>query len=129
MKFCSECGCENLDEALFCKNCGFEFKSMPVNEDKQDNEIKVVVNENQNSILSKLFYKHDKNSGQLRFAKTKSISIAVFVFMFIFAMSVGAEGVSFFIVVFAAIIFGLVFAVPTFLIGTALGWAIERLNN
>ncbi len=129
MKFCSECGCENLDEAIFCKNCGFKFKSLPVTENKQDSEINVVVNENQNSIVSKLLYKRDKDTGQLRFAKTKSISIVVFVFMFLFAISVNLGQFSLVVVILAAIIFGFVFALATFFIGTALGWAIEMLDN
>ncbi len=126
MKFCRECGCENLDEAQFCKNCGLEFKSLPVNENKHDNEVKVVVNKNQDSIISRLFYKTDKYTGELRFAKSKSISILVFVAMFIFAISVNLGQFPLISVVIVGIIFGLMFAIPTFLIGYALGWVIER---
>ncbi|WP_405270628.1 zinc-ribbon domain-containing protein [Methanobrevibacter sp.] len=129
MKFCRECGCENLDEAQFCKNCGLEFKSLPVNENKPDNEVKVRVNKNQDSIISKLFYKTDKYTGELRFAKSKSISILVFVAMFLLAMFVNLGQFPLISVFLAAIIVGLVFAIPTFLIGYALGWAIDRLNN
>ena len=25
MKFCPDCGCENLEEAQFCRNCGLKF--------------------------------------------------------------------------------------------------------
>ena len=129
MKFCRECGCENLDEAQFCKNCGLEFKSLPANENKQNNEVKVVVNKNQDSIVSKLFYKTDKYTGELRLAKSKTLSIAVFVIMFLFGIFSGSSTASFAAVFIAAIIFGLMFAIPTFLIGYAIGWAIDRSNN
>ena len=128
MKFCPECGNENPDEAQFCKNCGLKFKSLPISENKPD-EVKVLVNQNKNSIVSKLFYKTDKYTGQLRFAKSKSISIIVFVIMFLFAVFVNLGQFSFSVVFFAAIIVGLLFAVPTFLIGYAIGWAIDRSNH
>lgn len=128
MKFCPECGHENPDEAQFCKNCGLKFESLPISENKPD-EVKVLVNQNKNSIVSKLFYKTDKYTGQLRFAKSKSISIIVFVIMFLFAMSVNMGQFSFSVVFFAAIIVGLIFALPTFLIGYAIGWAIDRSNH
>ena len=129
MKFCRECGCENLDEAQFCKNCGLEFNSLSANENKQNNEVNVVVNENKNSIVTKLFYKPDKSTGQMRIAKSKSISIAVFVLMFIFGMAVNLGQFPFISVFIAAIIVGLIFAIPTFLIGYAIGWLIDGSKN
>lgn len=129
MKFCHECGCENIDEAQFCKNCGLEFKSVPVSEKNPEKEVKVIVNQNSNSIVTKLFYKVDKYTGQLRFAKSKSISIIVFVAMFLFAVAVNLGQFPLISVFLAAIIVGLIFAVPTFLIGYAIGWAIDRSNH
>ncbi|MDO5831291.1 MAG: hypothetical protein Q4Q14_00505 [Methanobrevibacter sp.] len=129
MKYCRECGCENLDEAQFCKNCGLEFISLPVSEEKQSDEVKVLVNNNQNSIISKLFYKTDKYTGQLRLAKAKSLSIGMFVVMFLFGISMGSATASSGAVFIAAILFGLLFAIPTYLVGYALGWIVDRSNN
>ncbi|AMD17464.1 hypothetical protein TL18_05180 [Methanobrevibacter sp. YE315] len=129
MKFCRECGCENLDEARFCKNCGFEFSSLPPIENKPNGDVKVVANQNRDSIISKLFYKTDKYTGELRFAKAKSISIAVFVIMFFVEVGIVWSQGSIILILLSSIIFGLIFAVPTYIIGYALGWAIDRLTH
>ena len=88
----------------------------------------VIVNKNKDSIITKDFYKTDKYTGELRVSKTNSISIAVFILMFLFGIFSGVD-VSVPVVVVAAIIFGLLFAVPTFIIGNLLGWAIDRLTH
>lgn len=129
MKFCRECGCENLDEARFCKNCGLEFKSAPPIENKPNGDVKVVANQNRNSIISKLFYKTDKYTGELRFAKAKSISIAAFVIMFFVEVGIVWSQGSIILILLSSIIFGLIFAVPTYIIGYALGWVIDRLTH
>lgn len=130
MKYCSECGFENVDEAIFCRNCGAMLKE--VNQESFSNNInekefsqKIIVNKNKDSIISKMFYKTDRHSGEFRLAKTKTISIAVFVFMFLFAIFAPSHTQSFEIVFFAAIIFGLMFAVPTFAAGYILGWIMD----
>ena len=63
MKYCSECGCENLDEAQFCRNCGNKLKSVTneiaekqetsdINEFKhQELTSKVIVNKNNDLIM------------------------------------------------------------------------------
>ena len=125
MKICKSCGEENIDEAEFCRNCGEKLvDSTP----KSIYEPKVVVGENKNSIITRLFLKKDKHDGHLRFAKTKSISILVFIGFFLFGMSIGSPTLSIFIVFILAIIFGLIFAVPVFIIGTLLGFVLDRLN-
>ena len=141
MKYCSECGCENLDEAQFCRNCGNKLKAATneiaqkqatsdVNKVKhKETTPKVVVNKNKNSIVTKLFYKTDKYTGELRIAKTKSISIVVFIVMFFFEIGINLAEYSFAVVFITGIIFGLFFAVPTYIIGYLLGLAIDKLTH
>lgn len=138
MKYCHECGCENLDEAKFCRNCGLkfsEFNSEMQNEDtkteiskiKPKKDEVIVVNKNVNSIMSRLFLKTDKYSGELRLAKSKSISVVVFIVMFLFLIYANAE-FSFAIIV-AGIIFGLIFAVPTYVIGYVIGIIFDKITH
>ena len=141
MKYCSECGCENLDEAQFCRNCGNKLKAATneiaqkqatsdVNKVKhKETTPKVVVNKNKNSIVTKLFYKTDKYTGELRIAKAKSISIVVFIVMFFFEIGINLAEYSFAVVFITGIIFGLFFAVPTYIIGYLLGLAIDKLTH
>ncbi len=128
MIYCSECGFENPDEAQFCRNCGSKLKAASNEIVQKQSTDTVIVNKNKDSIITKVFYKTDKYTGELRVSKTNSISIAVFILMFLFGIFSGAD-VSVPVVVVAAIIFGLLFAVPTFIIGNLLGWAIDRLTH
>lgn len=137
-EYCPDCGCENIDEAQFCRNCGLKFKETNitvaqteenvVEVNKSPHEVKTTDAENK-SIVSKLFYKTDKTTGQLRFAKAKSISIAVFVIMFLFEISIGFQTYSFAVVLIASVIFGLMFAVPLYVIGYVIGVIIDRIQN
>ena len=126
MKICSQCGYENADGAKFCKNCGFKFPSLPESDNNQKNA-KVAVNKNPDSIISKLFYKTDKYTGQLRFAKLKSICIIVFVVIFLYSVYVNLGEFPLSTAILAAILVGLTFAVPIFIIGYVLRWIIDRL--
>ncbi len=138
MKYCHECGCENLDEAKFCRNCGLKFSEIntEIQNDDAKNEISeikpktddvVVVNKNVNSILSKLFLKTDKYSGELRLAKAKSISVVVFIVMFLFLIYANAEFS--FAIIIAGIIFGLIFAVPTYVVGYVVGLIFDKITH
>ena len=131
MRICSECGIENIDDAQFCRNCGVKLNQItsPKADVKPIDETKVIVSKNKNSIISKLFYKTDKYTNNLRFAKTKTISIVVFLFFFLLGIFFGSTTYSFVFVFFVAIIFGLIFAVPTFIIGSILGWSKDKLNH
>ena len=146
MRYCSECGSENPNQAKFCRNCGAVLKqsdgedlsaASDIGEIRQDkmnfNDLKenkidsaVTASKNKDSIISKLLYKTDKRSGELRLSKTKAISIGMFIFMFSFGMYSGSATESFFVVFIAAILFGLFFAIPTFAIGYAIGWVLEK---
>lgn len=123
MKFCSKCGCENIDEAQFCRNCGLEFNGQVI---KKNTEI---IKNQDSSLITKLFYKTDKYSGKLRIARSKTISIIVFIALFLFGMIEGAPGLSFIELLIAAVIFGLLGAVPTFIIGYVVGRIVDRLKN
>ena len=127
MKICSECGCENGEGAKFCKNCGFKFQSLPESDNNQNDDIKVAVNKNPDSIISKLFYKTDKYTGQFRFAKLKSITIMVFVIIFLLSVYINLGEFQLSTVILAAILVGLTFALPIFIIGYILRWVIDRL--
>lgn len=128
MKFCRECGCENIDEAEFCRNCGVRLKEV-TDKPRPIDDAKVIVKNRQiNPIVAKLFYKTDKYSGDLRIAKAKSISIIVFVAFFLLGMAVGTAP-SFFVVFLVAIIFGLIFALPTYIVGYIAGVVIDKLSN
>ena len=132
MKYCPDCGCKNIDEAQFCRNCGLKFtyevKQTFQNVAKVNNTPQTSDNR-LNSLISKVFYKTDRYTGELRFAKAKSISIIIFVATFLFGMVSGVEGVSFFVVLLTAIIFGLIFAIPTYVLGFIVGIIIERITN
>ena len=123
MKICSQCGYENADGAKFCKNCGFKVPSLP----EIDNNQKVAENKNQDSIISKLFFKTHQYTGQLRFAKLKSICIIVFLVIFLYSVYINLGEFPLSTAILAAILVGLTFAVPIFIIGYALRWIIDRL--
>ncbi len=130
MKYCPDCGCENIDEAQFCRNCGLKFDA-EVQKTSQKisktNQYPPTVVDN--PILSKLFFKKDKYTGELRIAKTKSISIGVFVLMFTFSMVSGVQGASFFVLLLTSIIFALIFTIPTYVIGFIIGIIVDKISN
>ena len=133
MKYCPDCGCENIDEAQFCRNCGLKFDGEAAKAQrsvsKVENTPQKAASNDINLIVAKLFYKTDRVTGELRLAKAKTISIGMFVFMFLFGIFNGSPGTSFGIVFFAAIIFGLVFAIPVYVLGYIVGLLIERISN
>ena len=78
-------------------------------------------------LLKILFYKTDNNTGQQRLSKTKIITCIVFIIFFIFAINLYLTDSQFvnvdkFIIFFSAIVVGLFFAVPVYIIG----WLITR---
>lgn len=78
VKYCSKCGAENNDDAQFCKSCGFDLQS-------KENKTK-----SKNGILNTIFYKTDKNTGEQRISKGKSIIIAL-VLLFIIFIAFGSS--------------------------------------
>ncbi|MBQ6100159.1 MAG: zinc-ribbon domain-containing protein [Methanobrevibacter sp.] len=125
MKNCPSCGYENIDEALFCRNCGHDLNSQKPQK-TAESKLSHVKDE---SIVIKLFYKTDRRTNELRFAKSKSISIAVFILMFLFGIFQGSTTVSFFVVIIVAIVFGLIFAIPVYVLGFITGLLIDRFLN
>ncbi len=76
-----------------------------------------------------LVYKDDENTGQKRISKAKIISLIVFVLMFLFGISQPNTNVSGFVVFLAAIVFGLFFSVPVFIVGWLIGKLLSRTNK
>ncbi len=132
MKYCPDCGCKNIDEAQFCRNCGLKF-TQEVKQTSRDvanhSNAPITSDDGINSVISKVFYKTDIYTGELRFAKAKSISIIIFVATFLFAMVSGVKGASFLVVLLTAVIFALIFAIPTYVLGFIVGIIIERITN
>ena len=140
MKTCQDCGYENIDEAQFCRNCGSKLdqksetpysdvvKEPSIQSRPIDNEKIIVKNQNK-SFLSRLFFKTDKYSGDLRISKAKSISIIVFIGFFIFAANITLPNGSIIVVILTALLVALIFAVPIYIIGYMLGWVIDRITH
>lgn len=132
MKYCSDCGCENIDEAQFCRNCGSKLNADVAKATQNTPNVKKAPQTDDistNQIIRKLFYKTDTVTGEVRFAKAKTISIGVFFLMFLFGISVGSPGTSFAVVFIAAVLFGLVFAIPLYILGYVVGLIIERISQ
>lgn len=75
--------------------------------------------------LTDFLYKYD-NNGYKRLSKTKTISLAVFIIFFLFSIYVyltTPDGTPFAIEFIVAIIVGLIFAVPTYLVG----WVLSKV--
>ena len=73
-------------------------------------------------LLNTLFYKIDNETGQIRLSKTKVITWIVFIIFFIIAINLYYTSPQFanddkILLLLSSIVFGLVFAVPTFVIG------------
>lgn len=80
------------------------------------------------TLIEKLFYKTDESTNQMRISKTKTITCIVFALFFILAMTIyltSPQSNNIFILIIAAILVGLVFAFPTFIVG----WLIGKLLN
>lgn len=78
-------------------------------------------------LLNTLFYKIDNETGQIRLSKTKVITWIVFIIFFIIAINLYYTSPQFanddkILLLLSSIVFGLVFAVPTFVIG----WLISK---
>lgn len=132
MKFCPDCGCENIDKAQFCRNCGSKFNHETEREVREvSQKPQEIVQSNpilENSIVKKLFFKKDKYTGELRFAKAKSISIIMYLLLFIYVIVSPITG-GWFIHLLVAIIFAFIFALPVFVIGFVMGVIIDKIQN
>jgi uncharacterized membrane protein YvbJ len=122
MKFCPSCGFENIDDAQFCRNCGLKLI-------EKKNNVPEKRDASYNSIITKLFFKTDKYSGDLRIARTKTVTIIVFVATFLFAVSVGDGTLTLIEEFIVAVISGLIIAVPTYVIGYIVGLIMDRIRN
>lgn len=132
MKYCLDCGCENIDDAQFCRNCGAKLNGEVAQATQDVEKVKTSPPANDISahpIIQKLFYKTDRITGELRFAKAKTISIGVFVLMFIFALTVASPGDPLLVIFIVAVIFALIFAVPLYVLGYIVSLIIERLSQ
>lgn len=81
--------------------------------------------------LKELFYKNDEFTGEYRISKTKLISCMVFIVFFLFAMSLYLTDAQYtqtniLGLLIAAIIVGVLFAVPTYILGLLISKIIYR---
>lgn len=72
--------------------------------------------------LKSILYKHDEYTGEYRISKTKLITCLVFIVLFIFCMNLyltdsQLSQYNIISLILAAIIVGLIFAIPTYIIG------------
>lgn len=125
MKICPSCGYENIDEAQFCRDCGSKLDQ--IIEKPEDSVQSNTLAGSEQSIITKLFFKTDKYTNELRFAKAKSISVGVFVFFFLFAMVVGTASI--YVDLIVGIIIGFIFAVPVYVLGYVVGLIIDKIRN
>lgn len=82
-------------------------------------------------VLNSLFYKKDNETGQFRFSKTKIITTIVFIVFFLFAIYLYSTSPEYvnenkFALFIAAIVVGLFFAVPTYILGLLIGKLLYR---
>ncbi|WP_296860741.1 zinc ribbon domain-containing protein [uncultured Methanobrevibacter sp.] len=130
---CYNCGFENKDGVTFCHNCGVNLKTFDDNADDLNNKYNVQRKRQPHSPISldsiqtKLLYKYDKNTGRLRFAKTKSISLIVFCAFTGFGFIVYPAIVGIVPTIIIAPILGIVFTLPVAIIGYVLGLVIDKI--
>lgn len=82
-------------------------------------------------LMKTLFYKTDESTNQLRLSKTKVISSIVFIIFFglslvFYLTSPDFKDTNILSLLIASIVFGLIFAVPTFIVGWILGKLLNR---
>lgn len=78
------------------------------------------------TLIETLFYKSDEETNQKRISKTKIISSIVFILIFVYSMTIPSPtDTGIFILLTTSIIMGLIFAIPTFIVG----WLIGKLLN
>ena len=134
MKYCGECGFENNDEAKFCTNCGKMLNETNQEVFYKNGEKIIIVNKNNDSPVHDI-YKTEKNAGLAKWGKSKITkislfnSILIFVIMFLYAFSIvpHPNNPPLPILIIAAILFALVFALPVFAAGYFIGWIVERI--
>ena len=91
------------------------------NQNENISNTKTVNNDEFHKLKYKLLYWYDKNTNQYNFSKTKSISILIFIFFTVWAtISPSAPGL------IVAIMIGLMFAVPAFLISYVIHYVMNR---
>lgn len=130
---CYNCGFENKPGASFCHQCGVNIKNDDV--EVLNEEFKVEKKRQpypappKNSIKSKLMYKHDYRTGELRLAKTKCVTLIVFSGFSIFAFLISLLNGNIFASIIVGLIVGFVFAFPVLIIGFVLGKIIEKIRD
>lgn len=137
---CYNCGFENDDNTSYCHECGVNLKNDDVKTFKKNAEI---LNEEfkvgrkrhphsappVNSLQTKLLYKEDKYTGELRIAKTKCATIVVFSAFFFFSLAISLFAGNILLSFVVSIAFGLVFAIPVAILGTVIGYAIDKITH
>ena len=137
---CYNCGFENDETTSFCRECGVNLRrddmgTFKDNVDVLNKEFNVDKRRKSHtvpstdSIQARLLYKQDKYSGKLRLAKTKCATIVVFSGFFFFSLAISLFAGNIFLSFVISIAFGLVFAIPVAIIGTVIGYAIDKITH
>ena len=136
---CYSCGFENDENTSYCRQCGVNLKDDDVktfkrNADILNEEFKVNKRHSHpapspNSLQTKLLYKEDRYTGQLRIAKTKCATIVVFSAFFFFSLAISLFAGNILLSIVVSLAFGLVFAIPVAIIGTIIGYAIDKITH
>lgn len=137
---CNSCGFENDEGVTYCHQCGVnlkgsDFDNFKRNVDVLNKDFKVEKKRQpypappEDSIKAKLMYKRDPYSGKLRIAKTKCATIVVFTAFFLFSFGISLFSGNVIASLFVALAFGLVFALPVFVVGYLIGKVIDMLTH
>ena len=127
MKICPRCNSENIEEAKYCRICGFKLENNFENRIIRDNNIKIK-DENLKLIL---FYKYDKKTEEYSISKAKIITITLCIITFTIAVNNTILSSSHFYpgYLFLDIIFTLILGSITYVIGLLIRFLSNKLKN
>ena len=131
---CYNCGFENDENTSYCHQCGVNLKNDDDKTLKRNSNIRVNTRHSHtappiNSLQAKLLYKEDRYTGKLRMAKTKCATIVVFSAFFFFSLAISLFAGNMLLSFVISIAFGLVFAIPVAIIGTVIGYALDKITH
>jgi uncharacterized membrane protein YvbJ len=125
---CEDCGCENPDDAKFCKNCGKAFAkpNTPARTADERQNKKKIDNGTLYDWILPILYWHDKRTDEYKLSKTKIISILVFIYFFYQNYFTWNSVYQFNTPLHLAILWSLMSTIPIFLIGYVIHYLLNR---